>query len=113
MEKGRPTPPPSASVDMTYSQGQVTPPKQMAVYGGGDTKNAYWQLKEDLCMDCIESLRQEEAWRRDEYRRPKDRVAQAAQAKGRFGWRRGERWAARRRSVSPPCATRSRSVESF
>ena len=113
MEKGRPTPQTTASVDMTYSQGLVTLPKQMAVYGGGDAKNAYWQLKEDLCSDCVKNSCQEEAGRRDEYRRPKESVAQAAQDEGRFGWRRGERCPARRKSVSLPCATRSRSVESF
>ena len=34
-------PPSTASIDMTGYDGQVMP-KQMAVYGGEDAKNAYW-----------------------------------------------------------------------
>ena len=112
MEKGRPTPPPSASVDMTYSQGQVTSPKQMAVYGGGDARNAYWQLKEDRCMDCIESSRLEKAWRLGERRRSKERFAQEAQGEGHpRGAGGGEQ--AWRRQGSPSPVKRALSVESF
>ena len=77
----RPVPPSTASIDMTGYDGQGMP-KQMAVYGGGDAKNAYWQLKEERCMDCIESLCLEEAWRLGEQRRPKERFAQEAQVEG-------------------------------
>ena len=92
-------------------EGQVMH-KQIAVYGGGDAKNAYWQLKEDRYMDCIESSRLEEAWRLGEHRRPKERLAQEAQVGGhprRVGG--GEQtW---KRAGSPTRAPRSRSVESF
>ena len=49
-EKGRQRPPPTASIDLTGQVGQAMP-DQMAVYGGGDARNAYWQMKEDRCMD--------------------------------------------------------------
>ena len=101
--------PPSATIDMTGFHGQAAP-KQLAVYRGGDARNALWQLKEDLCSDCMESLLQEEeAWRRGKHRRPRERVSWATQEEGRL--RRGER--AWRRDGSLPCATRCRSVGSF
>ena len=67
-EKGRLRPPPTASIDLTGKAIQAYP-GQMAVYGGGDARNAYWQMKEDRCMDCIESSRLEKAWRLGERRR--------------------------------------------
>ena len=107
-ERERPVVPTSATIDMTGFHGQAAL-KQLEVYKGGDAKNAFSQLREDLCSDCMESSLQEEAWRRDEHRRPRERVSQAAQEEGHL--RRGER--AWRRGRLPPSVTRSRSVESF
>ena len=61
-EKGTLRPPPTTSVDLTGQAGQAYP-VQMAVDGEGDARNAYRQMKEDRCMDCIESSRLEKAWR--------------------------------------------------
>ena len=40
-ERGRPVVPPSATIDMMGFHGQAAP-KQLAVYRGGDAKNAFW-----------------------------------------------------------------------
>ena len=106
-------PPLTTSVDLTGQAGQAYP-VQMAVYGGGDARNAYWQMKEDRCGDCIEGSRLESAWRPDEHRRSKGRFAQEAQDAGHLrGAGRGERAWRRQRSRSPSPVKRARSVESF
>ena len=54
-ERDRLVVPPSTTIDMAGFHGQVAP-KQLAVYRDWDAKNAFWQLREDLCSDCMESL---------------------------------------------------------
>ena len=110
-EKGTRRPPHTTAVDLTGQAGQAYP-VQMAVYGGGDARNAYWQMKEDRCMDCIESSRLERVWRLGERRRSKERFAQEAQGAGHpRGAGGGEQ--AWRRQGSPSPVKRARSVESF
>ena len=46
-ERERPVVPSCATIDMTGFHGQAAP-KQLSVYRGGDARNAFWQLKEDL-----------------------------------------------------------------
>ena len=102
-----------AGLDLWGQAGQVYP-IQRAVYGGGDARNAYWQMKEDRCGDCIEGSRLESAWRPDEHRRSKGRFAQEAQDAGHLqGAGGGERAWRRQRSRSPSPVKRARSVESF
>ena len=103
----------NAGLDLWNQAGQVYPIPR-AVYGGGDARNAYWQMKEDRCGDCIEDSRLESAWRPDEYRRSKGRFAQEAQDAGQLRGAGGRDRAWRRqRSRSPSPVKRARSVESF
>ena len=47
----------STSVDMTDHTGHARPNPGTVVFRGGDSKDLFWQPKEDLCWTCLESSR--------------------------------------------------------
>ena len=46
-ERKIPVQPATASVDMTGHVGHAIPDQRTVVFGGGDMRNVFWQLKED------------------------------------------------------------------
>ena len=59
MERKQPAQSYTKSVDMTDHTGHARTNPGIGVFRGGDGRDPFWQLKEDLCWTCLESSRLE------------------------------------------------------
>ena len=102
------------TVDMTGHTGHARPDLGMVVFGGGDGRNPFWQLKEDPCWACLESSQLGQAGRRSRERFALDAQGVGGRQRSVYGGPPPEeRLGKRAASPSPTWRMRTRSVESF